>query len=115
MNYKSKNLSLETESGTVVVPFACEYHDDDVMNVRLVSRVEASAETYVHVTMTLYAPEGTMRVFWPLAATDRLLVVPTVVTVHQKAIAVPVLNMTGKRTKLPVRRALGKWIPLTGT
>ncbi|GMF16140.1 unnamed protein product [Phytophthora fragariaefolia] len=66
--------------------------------------------------MTVNAEDGTSGIFLPKSKSKQhLLVAPTVDTVRNGFGHVAVLNVEGKREKLPAREALGTRIPTDDT
>ncbi|GMF28771.1 unnamed protein product [Phytophthora fragariaefolia] len=68
------------------------------------------------VRMTVDAEDSTTGIFLPKSnSKQHLLVAPTVDTVRNGLVHVAVLNVEGKREKVPAREALGTWIPTDDT
>jgi len=69
------------------------------------------------------APKGTTGVFMPKTRNQEvararrwrhLLLAPTIATVREGGITVPILSLMGRTTKLPSKEALGTWVPNDG-
>ncbi|KAE8954519.1 hypothetical protein PR002_g32064 [Phytophthora rubi] len=68
------------------------------------------------VRVKVDAPDGTTGVFVPKPSSKRhLMMSPTAATVHEGVVRVAVLNIEGKREKLPAREVLGTWVPTDDT
>ncbi|GMF49686.1 unnamed protein product [Phytophthora fragariaefolia] len=107
----------------VIVPFKChgvtpllEAPGEWAATVRLTKTVKLATNVRGIVHMAVNAPEGTTGLFLPKPATRRHLpVAPTVDTVRDGMIRVAVLNVQGRREKLPAREVLGTWVPTDET
>jgi hypothetical protein len=66
------------------------------------------------VRLRVDAKEGATGIFLPKPRTKQhLLLAPTVTKAEDGLIRVAILNVEGRREKLPARGALGTWIPTT--
>ncbi|KAE9044246.1 hypothetical protein PR002_g2901 [Phytophthora rubi] len=80
--------------------------------VRLAKTINIATNTQSVVRVMVDAADGTTGIFVPKAGCKRhLLVVPTLDTVQDGMVRVAVLNIEGRREKLPARAALGTWVP----
>jgi hypothetical protein len=81
--------------------------------VRLAKTVKL-ANTRNVVSLRVDAKEGATGIFLPKPLPKQhLLLAPIVTKVEDGLIHVAILNVEGRREKLPARGALGTWIPTT--
>ncbi|KAE9216132.1 hypothetical protein PF005_g9177 [Phytophthora fragariae] len=115
IDFVSCEMKWYDEDVKKVVPFACTrtgQPDDQPAKVRLVRRARIQTQTCRNVAVAVAAPEGAVGVFMPRPRTKaNLLLAPTLTTVREGKIVVPVLNLIGATTKLPSREVLGTWAP----
>ncbi|KAE8990435.1 hypothetical protein PF011_g18356 [Phytophthora fragariae] len=120
MDFGSRELKYQDVTGQkVILPFT--YHGVSTLQqagqerravVRLAKTVKLATNTRSVVQMKVDAQDGTTGVFLPKPTSKRhLLIAPTVDTVKDGMVSVVVLNVEGRREKLPAREALGTWIP----
>ncbi|KAE8977151.1 hypothetical protein PF004_g26913 [Phytophthora fragariae] len=120
MDFGSRELKyLDVTGQKVILPFTC--HGVSTLQqagqerravVRLTKTVKLATNTRSVVQMKVDAEDGTTGVFLPKPTSKRhLLIAPTVDTVKDGMVSVVVLNVDGRREKLPAREALGTWIP----
>ncbi|KAE9059803.1 hypothetical protein PF007_g30828 [Phytophthora fragariae] len=120
MDYGSRELKyLDVAGRKVILPFTC--HGVSTLQqagqerravVRLAKTVKLATNTRSVVQMKVDAEDGTTGVFLPKPTSKRhLLIAPTVDTVKDGMVSVAVLNVEGRREKLPAREALATWIP----
>ncbi|KAE9338135.1 hypothetical protein PR003_g11657, partial [Phytophthora rubi] len=120
MDFGSRELKyLDVTGQKVILPFTC--HGVSTLQqagqerravVRLAKTVKLATNTRSVVQMKVDAEDGTTGVFLPKPTSKRhLLIAPTVDTVKDGMVSVVVLNVEGRREKLPAREALGTWIP----
>ncbi|GMF31957.1 unnamed protein product [Phytophthora fragariaefolia] len=80
--------------------------------VRLARTAKLATNTRSVIRVPVEAADGTTGVFLPKPSSKRhLMMAPTVDTVRNGLVCIAVLNVEGRREKLPAREALGKWIP----
>jgi hypothetical protein len=114
---------LEELDQKVVVPFKChgvtpllEASGEWAATVRLAKTVKLPTNARGVVRMVVNAADGTTGLFLPKPTSKRhLLLAPTVSVVRNGAIGVAVLNVEGRREKLPAREVLGTWVPTDET
>ncbi|KAG6583176.1 RNA-dependent DNA polymerase [Phytophthora cinnamomi] len=98
-----------------IVPFSCQKHgrlDEHTVRVRLVKGAKVTTSTCRRVELAVVAPEGTTGLFMPAQrAEPHLMLAPTLTTVHDSKVVVPVMSLVVSTTKLPVREALGTLTP----
>ncbi|KAE9091580.1 hypothetical protein PF006_g24895 [Phytophthora fragariae] len=120
MDFGSRELKyLDVTGQKVILPFTC--HGVSTLQqagqerravVRLAKTVKLATYTRSVVQMKVDAEDGTTGVFLPKPTSKRhLLIAPTIDTVKDGKVSVVVLNVEGRREKLPAREALGTWIP----
>ncbi|KAE8985794.1 hypothetical protein PR002_g22533 [Phytophthora rubi] len=120
MDFSSRELKyLDVTGQKVILPFAClgvstlqQAGQERRAVVPLAKTVKLATYTRSVVQMKVDAEDGTTGVFLPKPTSKRhLLIAPTVDTVKDGKVSVVVLNVEGRREKLPAREALGTWIP----
>jgi hypothetical protein len=80
--------------------------------VRVATRVKIDTEMVAQVTMAVPAADGELGIYVPVAMRrGSLQLAATVVEAYGGCVTVPVLNVTGKRVKLPQQEQLGTWLP----
>jgi len=107
----------------VIVPFKChgvrpllEAPGEWAATVRLAKTVKLPTNARAIVRVAVAAADGTTGLFLPKPLTKRhLLLAPTVDTVRGGTVRVAVLNVEGRREKLPAREVLGTWVPTDDT
>ncbi|KAE9036536.1 hypothetical protein PR002_g7038 [Phytophthora rubi] len=112
MDFRKKELKYRDERGDkVILPFTCNgitslrQGERNAAVVRLAKTVKLTTNTRNIVRVAVDAPDGTTGIFLPKTGTKRhLLVAPTVDVVRDGVVRIAVLNVEGKREKLP-------WIP----
>ncbi|KAE9202806.1 hypothetical protein PF004_g18315 [Phytophthora fragariae] len=120
MDFGSRELKYQDVTGQkVILPFTC--HGVSTLQqagqerravVRLAKTFKLATNARSVVQMKVDAEDGTTGVFLPKPTSKRhLLIAPTVDTVKDGMVSVVVLNVEGRREKLPAREALGTWIP----
>ncbi|KAE8978267.1 hypothetical protein PR001_g24891 [Phytophthora rubi] len=120
MDFGSRELKYQDVTGQkVILPFTC--HGVSTLQqagqerraiARLAKTVKLATNTRSVVQMKVDAEDGTTGVFLTMPTSKRhLLIAPTVDTVKDGMVSVVVLNVEGRREKLPAREALGTWIP----
>ncbi|KAE8981719.1 hypothetical protein PR002_g23737 [Phytophthora rubi] len=112
----------EADGQKVILPFTChgvttlEQAGERQANVRLAKTVKVTTNTLNLVRVKVDAPDGTTGVFVPKPSSKRHLVMsPTAATVHEGVVRVAVINIEGKREKLPAREVLDTWVPTEDT
>ncbi|KAE9323043.1 hypothetical protein PF008_g17457 [Phytophthora fragariae] len=120
MDFGSRELKyLDVAGRKVILPFTChgvstqqQAGQERRAVVRLAKTVKLATNTRSVVQMKVDAEDGTTGVFLPKPTSKRhLLIAPTVDTVKDGMVSVAVLNVEGRREKLPAREALATWIP----
>ncbi|KAE8975284.1 hypothetical protein PF011_g24542 [Phytophthora fragariae] len=98
-----------------VVPFSCTTTDEEAertVQVRLVRKQRVQTQTCRQVELAVAAPEGTVGLFMPASGAEpHLMLAPTLTTVHDGKVVVPIMNLVGRTSKLPSREKLGTWTP----
>ncbi|KAI9990491.1 hypothetical protein PInf_021519 [Phytophthora infestans] len=124
INFAKRELKYKDEHGQrIILPFTCygvtslsEATRSSAMTVRLAKTVKASTNMCGIVRVKVDASNGSTGVFLPKLTHKRyLLLAPTLSTVQNGEVAVAVLNLEGRREKLPARAELGTWIPTDKT
>ncbi|KAE9153843.1 hypothetical protein PF005_g33408, partial [Phytophthora fragariae] len=123
MDFGSRELKYrEADGQKVILPFTChgvttlQQAGERQANVRLAKTVKMTTNTLNLVRVKVDAPYGTTGVFVPKPISKRhLMMSPTAATVHEGVVRVAVLNIEGKREKLPAREVLGTWVPTDDT
>ncbi|KAE9182447.1 hypothetical protein PF004_g24242 [Phytophthora fragariae] len=115
MDFRKKELKYRDERGDkVILPFTCNgipslrQGERNAAVVRLAKTVKLTTNTRNIVRVAVDAPDGATGIFLPKPGTKRhLLIAPTVDVVRDGVVRIAVLNVEGKREKLPAREALG--------
>ncbi|OWZ06250.1 hypothetical protein PHMEG_00021521 [Phytophthora megakarya] len=97
-----------------VVPFWCTGDETRGRSAkaRMVRRARTQVATCHNVEVAVAAPDGTVGLFTPKAhGESHILLGPTLTTVHEGRVAVPVMNRYGRSIKLPPKEKLGTWTP----
>ncbi|KAE9078508.1 hypothetical protein PF006_g27705, partial [Phytophthora fragariae] len=98
-----------------VVPFSCMTTDEEAertVQVHLVRKQRVQAQTCRQMELAVAAPEGTVGLFMPASGAEpHLMLAPTLTTVHDGKVVVPIMNLVGRTSKLPSREKLGTWTP----
>ncbi|KAE9262172.1 hypothetical protein PF008_g32669 [Phytophthora fragariae] len=123
MDFGSRELKYRDADGQkVILPFTChgvttlQQAGERQANVRLAKTVKITTNTLNLVRVKVDAPDGTTGVFVPKPSSKRHLMMSlTAATVHEGVVRVAVLNIEGKREKLPAREVLGTWVPTDDT
>uniref|UniRef100_H3GFB5 Reverse transcriptase domain-containing protein n=1 Tax=Phytophthora ramorum TaxID=164328 RepID=H3GFB5_PHYRM len=124
MDFSKRELKYHDAQGQkIIVPFTCHGVTPLLQapgqwraTVRLARTVKLGTNTRSIVSMAVDAADGTTGVFLPKPTAKRhLLMAPTVDTVKNGAVRVAVLNVEGRREKLPAREVLGTWVPTDET
>lgn len=120
LDFGGRELKYRDEQGQkVILPFTC-YGLNSLPTsagerravVRLAKTVKLATNTRSIVRVAVDAADGTTGVFLPKPSNKRhLMLAPTVDTVRGGKVRIAVLNVEGRREKLPAREALGTWIP----
>lgn len=118
MDFGKRELKYISNTGEKVIwPFTCHgvtsLQPRKVM-VRLAKTRRLANSTSNVVHMRVDADDGTEGIFIPKPTHRRhMLLAPTVDTVKNEMVRISVMNVEGRREKLPAREALGTWIPVT--
>jgi hypothetical protein len=124
MDFAKRELKYRDSGGQkVILPFTCSsvstpstLAGERQIAVRLAKTVKLANNTNRVLRLTVDAEEGTTGIFLPKPNSKRhLLMAPTLSTVRDGLVSVAVLNVDGKREKLPAREALGTWVPTDAT
>ncbi|GMF41247.1 unnamed protein product [Phytophthora lilii] len=107
--------SLTRRQREVVIPFRTGTTGGEarVAAVRLVRRVWLTRHAVTPVEVSVVAPDGEEGVFVPTKSSGAVLLAATVTRAYQGKAPVPAINAQGGRTKLPAKKELGVWIPLS--
>ncbi|GMF48237.1 unnamed protein product [Phytophthora fragariaefolia] len=120
MHFATRELKYRDASGQkVILPFIChgvtslqQDGEERKAVVRLAKAKRLCMNTQSALPVQVDAEDGTAGVFLPQPTSKRhLIVAPTVDIVRDSKVRVSVLNLDGKRVKLPARKVLGTWIP----
>uniref|UniRef100_H3H6E0 Peptidase A2 domain-containing protein n=1 Tax=Phytophthora ramorum TaxID=164328 RepID=H3H6E0_PHYRM len=108
VRYVERNLQ-------VVIPFRTEGSDGDVKvaTVRLTRRARLTRNAATPVQVSVTAPDGEEGIFVPTRSGGAVLLAATVTKVTDGRAYVPMVNMRGDKTKLPSKKELGTWVPLS--
>ncbi|ETK81600.1 hypothetical protein L915_12911 [Phytophthora nicotianae] len=118
MDFCARELKYVSDTGEKVIwPFTCHgvssLQPRKVM-VRLVKTRKLANSTSNVVHMRVDAEDGTEGIFIPKPTHRRhLMLAPTADTVKNGMVRISVMNVEGRREKLPAREALGTWVPVT--
>ncbi|KAE8969503.1 hypothetical protein PF011_g26774 [Phytophthora fragariae] len=124
MDFGKRELAYRDDTGQkVILPFTCSavqtpstFAGERRIAVRLAKTVKIANNTNQVLRITVDPDEGTTGIFLPKPSSKRhLLMAPTLSTVRGGLVSVAVLNVDGKREKLPAREALGTWMPTDET
>ncbi|KAE8989886.1 hypothetical protein PR001_g21649 [Phytophthora rubi] len=124
MDFGARELKYRDSDGRkVILPFTChgvttlqQAGEQRQATVRLAKTIKLATNTQSVVRVTVDAADGTTGIFVPKAGSKRhLLMAPTLDTVQDGMVRVAVLNIEGRREKLPARAALGTWVPTEDT
>ncbi|KAE9166611.1 hypothetical protein PF002_g26225 [Phytophthora fragariae] len=124
MDFGARELKYRDSDGRkVILPFTChgvttlqQAGEQRQATVRLAKTIKLATNTQSVVRVTVDAADGTTGIFVPKASSKRhLLMAPTLDTVQDGMVRVAVLNIEGRREKLPARAALGTWVPTEDT
>ncbi|KAJ0392617.1 hypothetical protein ATCC90586_010571 [Pythium insidiosum] len=111
INYETAEVTYPEKGGQVIVPFSCVSAGSDPP-VRIVRSRKLPTESQSMLRLRVPAASGDVGFFVPTPTTRaHLLMATTLTRVDQGEIVVPVLNVLGKRVKLPARSSLGRWVP----
>ncbi|KAE9017168.1 hypothetical protein PR002_g13466 [Phytophthora rubi] len=99
----------------VIIPFRTtkETTDSAVAAVRLASATNLHRRAVQTVEVAIAAPDGEEGVFLPTVNHGVVLLAAAVTKVTNGKAMVPAINTYGGRIKLPSRKELGVWIPIT--
>ncbi|KAE9197578.1 hypothetical protein PF002_g19980 [Phytophthora fragariae] len=99
----------------VIIPFRTtkETTDSAVAAVRLASATNLHRRAVQTVEVAIAAPDGEKGVFLPTVNHGAVLLASAVTKVTNGKAMVPAINTYGGRIKLPSRKELGVWIPIT--
>ncbi|KAJ0391853.1 hypothetical protein P43SY_010753 [Pythium insidiosum] len=111
ISYETCEASFRKGDTQVIVPFT--FKDSKGGVVRLARGCKIPTQSQRLVRLPVETAVGTVGLFMPAeSSSPYLLVPPTVTKVHDGHVTVPVLNVLGKKVKLPARAQLGRWVPL---
>ncbi|KAE8973026.1 hypothetical protein PF011_g25410 [Phytophthora fragariae] len=100
-----------------IVPFSCSSKESEstrTVQVRMVRTAKVTTNTYQRVELAVAAHEGTTGLSVPAQRVEpHLMLAPTLTTVRNGKVMVPVMNLVGSKATLPAREALGTWAPTT--
>ncbi|GAB9472703.1 hypothetical protein Gpo141_00009876 [Globisporangium polare] len=115
INHGTCELSYQEGEDEIILPFECadcKTGGAKAGMVRLVRKFKLDTERRSQFHLRVSATEGTIGLFTPAETTpSHLLLAPTITTVREGEIIVPVINTQGARVKLPPRHSLGTWVP----
>lgn len=116
LDFLTREMKWYVDGTKKIVPFTCHRQEDEeepMAKVRLVRQAKVRTQTCHKVAVAVPDPEGSTGIFVPKeAGGTHVLLAPTVETVREGTIVVPVMNLIGKTAKLPSREALGTWQPV---
>lgn len=124
MDFGKRELKyLDAQGRKVIVPFTC-YGVTSLLDatrrraatVRMARTVKLPTNTRSTVQVKIDAEDNTTGIFIPKPSSKmHLLLAPTLSIVKNGLAKVAVLNIAGRREKLPARAALGTWVPTDET
>jgi hypothetical protein len=117
IDFTSCEMKWYEDAVKKIVPFDCSSdaaRRGQAIHVRLVRAAKVTTNTYRRVELAVAAAEGTTGMFLPdKRAEPHLMLAPTLTTVREGKVVIPVMSLAGSRTKLPARETLGTWSPTT--
>ncbi|POM77926.1 LOW QUALITY PROTEIN: Hypothetical protein PHPALM_4615 [Phytophthora palmivora] len=100
IDFTSCEMKWYTDDTKKIVPFSCAIANSE------------AKEPHERVELAVAAPEGTVDLFMPAQRVEpHLMLAPTLTTVRNGKVVVPVMNLVGSKAKLPAREILGTWSP----
>lgn len=116
LDFLTQEMKWYVDGTKKIVPFTCQQQGDGeepMAKVRLVRQAKVRTQTCHKVAVAVPDPEGSTGIFVPKeVGGTHVLLAPTVATVRDGKIVVPVMNLIGKTAKLPSRETLGTWQPV---
>jgi hypothetical protein len=115
MDFERSEVHYHTAGRAVVIPFRT--YDDTggakVAAVRLARRSALCGNAVVPVQVAVAAEDGERGIFLPTCCTGAVMLAATVTRVKDGKAWVPAVNALSERVRLPTRKELGQWIPLS--
>ncbi|KAE9258765.1 hypothetical protein PR003_g35076, partial [Phytophthora rubi] len=115
MDFERNEVRYTTAGRAVVIPFRT--HGDAknarVAAVRMVRRTELAGCTVTPIEVSVAADDGEVGIFLPTENTGAVMLAATVTKVKNGKVLVPAVNAKDDKARLPARRELGQWIPLS--
>lgn len=116
IDYGTKEAVYQDGDLQVILPFSC-FRGGATSAVRLARGKKLPTQAQTMLRLPVRAADGEVGIFEPAATSKNssLLLPAVVAVVRGGSVSVPVLNVLGKRSKLPARHVLGTWVPLDET
>lgn len=115
IDYNSHEVRYGNGRSKVVIPFKTFNHESEVgaAVARVVRRTKVDTQQARSMEVAVPAEDGEIGLFIPTAVNHgNVMVAATLTAAKDGKVSIPVLNVDGKRIKLPGREELGTWIPV---
>ncbi|KAE9234239.1 hypothetical protein PF005_g1966 [Phytophthora fragariae] len=115
MDFERNEVRNTTAGRAVVIPFRTHGDTENarVAAVRMVRRTELAGRTVTPIEVTVAADDGEVGIFLPTENAGAVMLAATVTKVKNGRVLVPAVNAKDDKARLPARRELGQWIPLS--
>ncbi|KAE9272854.1 hypothetical protein PR003_g30075 [Phytophthora rubi] len=115
MDFERNEVRYTTAGRAVVIPFRTHGDTENarVAAVRMVRRTELAGCTVTPIEVSVAADDGEVGIFLPTENTGAVMLAATVTKVKNGRVLVPAVNAKDDKARLPARRELGQWIPLS--
>ncbi|KAE8989114.1 hypothetical protein PF011_g18907 [Phytophthora fragariae] len=115
MDFERNEVRYTTAGRAVVIPFRTHGDAENarVAAVRMVRRTELAGCTVTPIEVSVAADDGEVGIFLPTENTGAVMLAATVTKVKNGKVLVPAVNAKDDKARLPARRELGQWIPLS--
>ncbi|GMF30453.1 unnamed protein product [Phytophthora fragariaefolia] len=115
MDFERKEVRYNERGHKVIIQFRTTEMRDDSMTaaVRLARSTNLHRRTVQSVEVAIAAPDGEEGIFLPTVNNGAVLLASTVTKVNNGKALIPAINTYGGRIRLPSRKELGVWIPMT--
>ncbi|GMF51199.1 unnamed protein product [Phytophthora fragariaefolia] len=115
MDFERKEVRYDERGHKVIITFRPTEVRDDSMTaaVRLARSTNLHRRTVQSVEVAIAAPDGEEGIFLPTVNNGAVLLASTVTKVNNGKELIPAINTYGGRIRLPSRKELGVWIPMT--
>jgi hypothetical protein len=114
MDFETQEVRYDDGGRCIVIPFRTFTGEGQTRAAaaRMAKRHKISTEIVAQVAMAVPAIDGELGLFIPTTTRrGSLLFAATVVEARGGRVTVPVMNVAGKRVKLPRQEQLGTWMP----